>query len=63
MLCRCLFSPIILGEVADLLDEALETAKKGDDGAEPKMSEPEAGGEFLTGSPVKKWGIFPFPFG
>eukprot|EP00434_Breviolum_minutum_P034641 symbB.v1.2.030667.t1/scaffold3433.1/size56802/1 len=27
--------------VADLLDEALETAKKGDDGAEPKLSEPK----------------------
>ena len=29
--------------MADLLDEALETAKKGDDGAEPKLSEPKEG--------------------
>jgi len=35
--------PSFSEKVADLLDEALETAKKGDDGAEPKLSEPKEG--------------------
>lgn len=38
-------------KVADLLDEALETAKKGDDGAEPKLSEPKEGNCWGRGSP------------
>lgn len=37
-------------KVADLLDEALETAKKGDDGAEPKLSEPKEGNWLGTGT-------------